>query len=83
MNPLGNVLIVGGGVIGLCSAYYLRRQGFEVTLLERKQIGAGSSSGNAGLIPPSHFVPLAAPGVLLQGIKWMLKPTVLLYQTAS
>src|SRR5262245_24250097 len=66
------VIVVGGGVVGVCSAYYLARRGLSVTLVERADIAAGSSYGNAGLIVPSHSVPLAAPGVLQQGIRWML-----------
>lgn len=69
-----NVLIIGGGVMGLCSAYYCAREGARVTLLERQVIGSGSSAENAGLVTPSHFIPLAAPGVMAQGLKWMLDP---------
>jgi len=68
------VLVIGGGVIGVCSAYYLVREGWAVTLVEKGDVGAGSSYGNAGLIVPSHSVPLAAPGVLLKALKWMLDP---------
>src|SRR5262245_25596036 len=69
-----SALVIGGGVIGVTSAYYLGREGWEVTLLEKGEICAGSSYGNAGLIVPTHLVPLAAPGVWWQGIKWMLSP---------
>ena len=67
-----NVVVIGGGVIGVSAAYYLALDGWEVTLLEKGEICAGSSYGNAGLIVPSHLVPLAAPGVWWQGVKWML-----------
>jgi D-amino-acid dehydrogenase len=67
-----DILIVGGGVIGVCSAYYLARRGYQVTVIDQGEIGSGSSYGNAGLIVPSHLVPLAAPGALAQGLKWML-----------
>ncbi len=73
MSP-GSVLVIGGGVIGVCSAYYLAKGGCTVTLIDKADICAGSSYGNAGLIVPSHSVPLAAPGVLWQGLKWMLDP---------
>jgi D-amino-acid dehydrogenase len=69
-----DVLIVGGGAIGVCSAYFLRQAGYSVRLLERGEIAAGSSYGNAGLVVPSHSIPLAAPGVLAKGIRWMLNP---------
>ncbi len=68
------VLIVGGGVIGVCSAYFLARSGCTVTLLERGDICSGSSHGNAGITAYGHVVPLAAPGVLVQGLRWMLRP---------
>lgn len=55
-----HVIVLGGGVVGVCAAYYLARAGAAVTLLERADIAAGSSHGNAGLIVPSHAVPLAA-----------------------
>jgi len=66
-----DVLIIGGGAIGVTSAYYLLQQGKAVTLLEKGEIGSGSSYGNAGLIVPSYSIPLAAPGVLTRGLKWM------------
>ena len=69
-----SAVVIGGGVIGVTSAYYLARDGWEVTLVERSEICAGSSYGNAGLLVPSHVVPLAAPGVWWQGVKWMLDP---------
>src|SRR5262245_51247092 len=68
------IVVVGGGVVGVCAAYYLARRGLAVTLVEKGDIAAGSSYGNAGLIVPSHSVPLAAPGVLQQGLRWMLDP---------
>jgi D-amino-acid dehydrogenase len=70
-----DVLVIGGGVIGVASAYYLAREGAAVTLVEKDDICAGSSYGNAGLVVPSHSIPLAAPGVLWKGLKWMLDPT--------
>ena len=67
-----SVVVIGGGVIGVSSAYYLALDGWEVTLLDKSHVCAGSSYGNAGLIVPSHIIPLAAPGVWWQGVKWML-----------
>ncbi len=69
------VAIVGGGVIGLTSAYYLQKLGYEVTVIERGDITDGCSFGNMGYISPSHFVPLASPGIISQGVKWMLSAT--------
>ena len=69
-----DVVVIGGGVIGVCAAYYLLDSGRRVTLLERDSICSGSSYGNAGLLVPSHSVPLAAPGAITQGLKWMFNP---------
>lgn len=66
------VSIIGGGVIGLCSAYYLQKAGHEVTVIDRKDITDGCSFGNMGYISPSHFIPLATPGIIKQGLKWMM-----------
>jgi len=72
---LNRVVIVGGGVIGLCSAYYALKRGFSVTLIQREPLGSDSCSmGNAGMIVPSHFTPLAAPGMIAKGLRWMLHP---------
>ena len=69
-----DVLVIGGGAIGVCSAYYLSKQGRKVLLVEKGEICSGSSYGNAGLIVPSHSIPLASPGVISKGLKWMLNP---------
>src|SRR5258708_1132193 len=79
MQQHDDILIIGGGVIGICTAYYLAAQGRSVTVIERDQIGAGSSYRNAGLIVPSHAIPLAAPGVFRQGLKWLLNRESPLY----
>jgi D-amino-acid dehydrogenase len=70
-----NVTIIGGGVIGLCCAYYLQKEGYEITVIERGDITDGTSFGNAGYVSPSHFVPLASPGIVAQGLRWMLSST--------
>ncbi|MBO9674316.1 MAG: FAD-dependent oxidoreductase [Sphingobacteriaceae bacterium] len=68
---MSKVLIIGGGIVGLTSAYYLQKRGYEVTVLDKGDITDNCSFGNAGMIVPSHFVPLAAPGMIKQGIRWM------------
>ncbi|WP_193071157.1 MULTISPECIES: NAD(P)/FAD-dependent oxidoreductase [unclassified Brevibacterium] len=68
------VVVVGGGVVGLASAYELASAGCEVTLLESGKCGAGASHGNAAKVALAESTPVPAPGVLLQGIKWMLRP---------
>lgn len=65
------VVIIGGGIVGLSSAYYLSESGHEVTVIDKTDISSNCSYGNAGYICPSHFVPLATPGIVKQGLKWM------------
>ncbi len=69
-----DVLIIGAGAVGLSSAYYLRQMGLSVRIVEKDVPGAGASLRNCGLICPSHYVPLAHPGVISAGLKWMLDP---------
>lgn len=66
-----NVIIIGGGIIGLCSAYYLQKEGHNVTVIDKTAISTGASFVNAGFITPSHIIPLASPGMMTKGIKWM------------
>ncbi len=69
------VVVIGGGVIGLCSAYYAQQDGHDVTVIDNQFEGAESTStGNAGMIVPSHFVPLAAPGMIQMGLRMLLNP---------
>jgi D-amino-acid dehydrogenase len=68
---MSKILIIGGGIMGLSSAYFLQKAGHEVTILEKGDLSDNCSFGNAGMIVPSHFVPLAAPGMIQQGIRWM------------
>jgi len=68
---MSKVLIIGAGIVGLSSAYYLQKKGYQVTVLDKGEVTDNCSFGNAGMIVPSHFVPLAAPGMIKQGIRWM------------
>lgn len=68
---MGKIGIIGGGIIGLSSAYYLAREGHKVTIIDKGDLQDGCSFGNAGMIVPSHFIPLAAPGMISKGIRWM------------
>jgi D-amino-acid dehydrogenase len=65
-------VVIGGGIIGLSSAYYLNKNGWDVTVVDKTDMLDSCSYGNLGMIVPSHFVPLAAPGMVSQGIRWML-----------
>ncbi len=70
-----HVVILGAGVIGLSVAYYCVQRGYRVTVIERNpQSRSGCSFGNMGMIVPSHFIPLAAPGMVALGLKWMWNP---------
>ena len=67
-----SVHIIGGGIIGLCTAWYLNKEGYQVTVVDKNDFTGGTSYGNAGVIVPSHFVPMATPGIITQGLKWLL-----------
>lgn len=68
------VVVVGGGVVGLSSAWFLCRGGADVTVITDGATGAGASAVNAGWVVPALSGPVAAPGVLSGGLKWMLRP---------
>jgi len=75
MSQPKSIAIIGGGVIGLCTAYYALRKGHRVTVIERGPAGHDSCVlGSAGMIVPSHFVPLAAPGMVATGLRMMANP---------
>src|SRR5438270_8535889 len=72
MAEARSVIVCGGGIVGLCAAHYLAREGFRVTLIERNSERAGSCAhGSAGYVSPSHVAPISAPGMVWQGLKWM------------
>lgn len=68
------VVIIGGGVIGLSAAAECAARGHHVTVIEADPEKRGASLGNAGMVVPSHFIPLAAPGMVALGLKWMWNP---------
>lgn len=74
-----SVVVIGGGIIGLCSAYYLQKEGHQVTIVDQSNMDAGTSYVNAGYLSPSHIIPLSAPGVMTKGLKWMFNPSSPLY----
>ncbi|MBT8253796.1 MAG: FAD-dependent oxidoreductase [Flavobacteriaceae bacterium] len=73
------VIVIGGGVIGLCSAYYLHKNGHEVIVIDKSNMDEGASFVNAGYLSPSHIIPLAAPGVMRKGLRWMFNSSSPLY----
>ncbi len=68
---MSHIGIVGSGIIGLSAAYYLQKSGHKVSLIDQGDLSSGCSFGNAGMIVPSHLIPLAAPGMISKGIRWM------------
>ena len=69
------VIIVGGGIIGLATAYYLDLEGHNVSVIDKGKLDSGTSHINSGYLTPSHIVPMAAPGVMSKGIRWMFNTT--------
>ncbi len=78
-SPHDDVLIIGGGAIGLATALALLEAGRGVRVLDAGTAGGGASHGNCGTITPSHAPPLAAPGVVAQALRWMFTPDAPLY----
>ena len=74
MDRQKDVVIIGAGIVGVCTAYYLLERGRQVTILDQSDTCSGSSYGNAGAISPSHAIPLAAPGAVESALKWMFSP---------
>lgn len=66
-----SVVVIGGGIVGLSAAYYLQKEGHEVTVIDKSNFTRGASFVNAGYITPSHIISLAAPGMITKGLKWM------------
>jgi len=75
MTQQEDIIIIGGGIIGACTAYYLAKEGRSVTIIEKEDVGAGSSHGNAGLIANGFAIPMAAPGMPSQGLKYLFDTT--------
>lgn len=73
------LVVVGGGVVGLACALELAERGHAVRVLDAGAVGGGSSHGNCGTLTPSHSLPLAAPGQVLRAMRWMLTPDAPLY----
>jgi len=67
------VVVIGGGVVGLCCAYELAGAGADVTIVERDHCGRAASLGNAGWVVPSLSAPMPAPGITAQALKMILK----------
>lgn len=79
MDESPDVIILGGGVIGLACAHYLLQAGRHVRVIEQGTVGCGSSHGNCGTLTPSHAPPLAAPGAIAEALRWMFTPDAPFY----
>ncbi|WP_030948854.1 NAD(P)/FAD-dependent oxidoreductase [Streptomyces sp. NRRL S-646] len=73
------VVVLGGGVVGLCTAYYLAEAGLAVEVVERRGLGSGVSRGNAGWVCLSHSTPVPAPGVVRYALRSLGRPDSPLY----
>jgi D-amino-acid dehydrogenase len=73
------VAVIGGGMVGLATAWFLQERGVEVTVYERDHVAAGSSWGNAGWLTPGITTPLPEPAVLKYGIKAVMSPSSPVY----
>src|SRR5215203_3370490 len=69
-----HVAVIGGGMVGLSTAWFLQESGVQVTVYERDHVAAGASWGNAGWLTPSLAAPLPEPAVLRYGLKAVLSP---------
>ena len=79
MSDRADVIVVGGGIVGMSCAYYLQQAGRKVSIVDRGRYAEAASTGTAGLIVPSHIIPLSAPGVIAKGMKWLMNPESPLY----
>src|SRR5689334_23466597 len=77
------VAVVGAGMVGLATAWFLQERGVEVTVLDRERVAAGSSWGNAGWLTPGITTPLPAPAVLTYGVRAVLSPNSPVYVPPS
>ena len=68
------VTVVGAGIVGVCSALWLQRAGFRVTLIDAGAVGEGASFGNAGNISPGAVVPYLIPGIWREAPGWLMNP---------
>jgi D-amino-acid dehydrogenase len=76
---VSRIVVVGGGVAGLCCAYYLRTGGAEVTVVESNRVGSGASFANGGWLCPAQAGPLPEPGLTLYGMRALVDHDSALY----
>lgn len=71
-GPGGEVTVIGAGIIGVCSALWLQREGFDVTIIDKDEPGNGTSFGNTAMITPGQVVPQSLPGLLKDIPRWLM-----------
>lgn len=74
-----HTIVIGGGIVGVCSALWLMREGHDVTLIDKGQPGMGASFGNGGILASCSMVPVTAPGLAFRGPKMLLDPNFPLF----
>ncbi len=76
MTALSNadVVVIGAGIVGVMAAHYLQNDGRKVLLLERDEVAAGASAGNAGILAFPEIIPIPSPGIMFKAPKWLLDP---------
>jgi len=79
MTQPAKVTIIGAGIVGLCTAWFLQERGVEVTVLDRSGVAAGASLGNAGWVAPALTLPLPEPSIFKYGLKAVVDPTSPVY----
>jgi D-amino-acid dehydrogenase len=79
MEKKSEVIVIGGGIIGLSVAAELAEKGVLVTVIEKNKIGHGCSYGNAGWMTPCFAMPLPMPGLFFKSLKWLMNPESPLY----
>jgi D-amino-acid dehydrogenase len=79
MSAPRSVVVIGGGVAGLCAAYYARQAGLDVTVVESGKVGGGASWGNGGWVCPAQAGPLPEPGLTWYGLRSLLDSRSALY----
>lgn len=76
---MARIAVIGGGIIGLASAYYLKKQNQEVVVIDKAIPGQACSAGNMGWVCPTLSEPVPAPGLVTTSLKWMMKRDSPLY----
>lgn len=69
-----DAVVIGAGIVGVMAAHYLQNDGRKVLLVERDEVAAGASAGNAGILAFPEIIPIPSPGIIFKAPKWLLDP---------